>query len=227
MHFEGGIPVMPSGLGHHIDTSDLRPNALRAIIKGFVQIGDGAGLTLTFESFGFNHGLPFDADLVFDVRCLPNPHYDPALRPLTGLDAPVMAFLGADAEVQRMIADIGNFVDSWLPTYVRDNRSYLTVAIGCSERAGGRIALSLAGATGKDQRSFHRQVPVLRRRPAFRQEHPECQLVDHDRSGQPVRRQALRLRPDDQGTPRGQGIGPNWSSPPPTRPRARNTTSSR
>lgn len=121
-----------AGLGHHIDTSDLRPNALRAIIKDFVQIGDGAGLTLMFESFGFKHGLPLDADLVFDVRCLPNPHYDPALRPLTGLDAPVMAFLGADAEVQRMIADIGNFVDAWLPAYVRDNRSYLTVAIGCT-----------------------------------------------------------------------------------------------
>lgn len=121
-----------AGLGHHIDTSDLRPNSLRAIIKDFVQIGDGAGLTLMFESFGFKHGLPLDADLVFDVRCLPNPHYDPVLRPLTGLDAPVMAFLGADAEVQRMIADIGNFVDAWLPGYVRDNRSYLTVAIGCT-----------------------------------------------------------------------------------------------
>jgi UPF0042 nucleotide-binding protein len=121
-----------AGLGHHIDTSDLRPNALRAVIKDFVKIGDGAGLTLMFESFGFKHGLPLDADLVFDVRCLPNPHYDPALRPLTGLDAPVMAFLGADAEVQRMITDIGNFVDAWLPAYVRDNRSYLTVAIGCT-----------------------------------------------------------------------------------------------
>jgi UPF0042 nucleotide-binding protein len=120
-----------AGLGHHIDTSDLRPNALRAFVKDFVQDGDGAGL-LMFESFGFKHGLPMDADLVFDVRCLPNPHYDPALRPQTGLDADVIAFLGADAEVRRMIDDVGNFVDRWLPAYVRDNRSYLTVAIGCT-----------------------------------------------------------------------------------------------
>jgi UPF0042 nucleotide-binding protein len=121
-----------ASLGHHIDTSDLRPNALRAFVKDFVQLGDGSGLTLMFESFGFKHGLPMDADLVFDVRCLPNPHYDPVLRPQTGLDADVIAFLGANAEVQRMIGDVGNFVDQWLPAYVRDNRSYLTVAIGCT-----------------------------------------------------------------------------------------------
>jgi UPF0042 nucleotide-binding protein len=121
-----------AGLGHHIDTSNLRPNGLRAFVKDFVQVGDGSGLTLMFESFGFKHGLPMDADLVFDVRCLPNPHYDPALRPQTGLDADVIAFLGADAEVGRMIGDIGDFVSKWLPAYVRDNRSYLTVAIGCT-----------------------------------------------------------------------------------------------
>jgi UPF0042 nucleotide-binding protein len=121
-----------AGLGHHIDTSDLRPNGLRAFVKDFVQDGDGAGLTLMFESFGFKHGLPMDADLVFDVRCLPNPHYDPALRPQTGLDADVIAFLSSNAEVRRMIGDIGDFVAKWLPAYVRDNRSYLTVAIGCT-----------------------------------------------------------------------------------------------
>jgi UPF0042 nucleotide-binding protein len=121
-----------AGLGHHIDTSDLRPNGLRAFVKDFVQLGDGSGLTLMFESFGFKHGLPLDADLVFDVRCLPNPYYDPALRPQTGLDADVIAFLGANAEVRRMTDDIGNFLAQWLPAYVRDNRSYLTVALGCT-----------------------------------------------------------------------------------------------
>jgi UPF0042 nucleotide-binding protein len=121
-----------ASLGHHIDTSDLRPNALRSIVKDFIDLDENSGLTLMFESFGFKYGLPLDADLVFDVRCLPNPHYDPVLRPLTGLDAPVSAFLGADAEVRRMIADTGNFVATWLPAYVRDNRSYLTVAIGCT-----------------------------------------------------------------------------------------------
>jgi UPF0042 nucleotide-binding protein len=121
-----------ASLGHHIDTSNLRPHALRAFVKDFVELGDGAGLTLMFESFGFKHGLPMDADLVFDVRCLPNPHYDPLLRPLTGLDGDVIAFLDGDPNVQRMVADVGRFVGDWLPDYIRDNRSYLTIALGCT-----------------------------------------------------------------------------------------------
>lgn len=119
-------------LGHHIDTSYLRPNALRAFVKDFVDLSDGAGLTLMFESFGFKHGLPLDADLVFDVRCLPNPYYDPVLRPQTGLDHDVIAFLDGDANVVRMVNEIGDFLRSWLPAYIRDNRAYLTVAIGCT-----------------------------------------------------------------------------------------------
>jgi UPF0042 nucleotide-binding protein len=95
----------------------------------------GTGLTVLFQSFGFKHGIPLDADLVFDVRCLPNPHYDPVLRPLTGRDAKVIEFLEAEADAQRMLGDIGAFVERWLPFYLRDNRSYLTVAIGCT---GGR-----------------------------------------------------------------------------------------
>jgi len=121
-----------SGLGHHIDTSNLRPNALRAFIQDFAALPGGSGLTLLFESFGFKHGLPLDADLVFDVRCLPNPHYDPALRPLTGLDREVIDFLDAQGEVGRMLDDIHRFVADWLPAYIRDNRSYLTVALGCT-----------------------------------------------------------------------------------------------
>jgi UPF0042 nucleotide-binding protein len=120
-------------LGHRIDTSNLRPNALRAMIKDFAELDTtGGGLILLFESFGFKHGLPLDADLVFDVRCLPNPHYDPALRPLTGRDAPVCAFLEAQPEVQKMLADIARYLADWLPAYIRDNRSYLTVALGCT-----------------------------------------------------------------------------------------------
>ncbi len=121
-----------ASIGHHIDTSYLRPNALRASIKDFILMDTQHGLTLLFESFGFKHGLPLDADLVFDVRCLPNPHYDPALRPLTGLDAEVIAFLSAEADVSRMEEDIRRFIASWLPDYKRDNRVYLTVAIGCT-----------------------------------------------------------------------------------------------
>ena len=120
--------------GHHIDTSDLSPSTLRLWVKELLDLG-GSGFTLLFQSFGFKHGVPLDADMVFDVRCLPNPHYDPELRPLTGRDAPVIAFLRADASAQGMLDDIHNYVEKWLPCFVRDNRSYLTIAIGCT---GGR-----------------------------------------------------------------------------------------
>jgi UPF0042 nucleotide-binding protein len=120
------------GLGHRIDTSNLRANALRGFIKEFAALDEREGLTLLFESFGFKHGLPLDADLVFDVRCLPNPHYDPALRPLTGRDADVVAFLEGQPEVARMAEDIRRFIADWLPAYIRDNRAYLTVALGCT-----------------------------------------------------------------------------------------------
>lgn len=118
-------------LGHRIDTSDLNPNALRAWIKDFVDF-DRSRLTLLFQSFGFKHGIPLDADFVFDVRCLPNPHYDPLLRPLTGKDAAVAAFLESDASVQKMLGDIRRFVEDWLPCFIRDNRNYLTIALGCT-----------------------------------------------------------------------------------------------
>jgi len=120
-----------ANIGHHIDTSDLNANALRAWIKQFITL-DRARLTLLFESFGFKNGLPLDADLVYDVRCLPNPHYDPVLRPLTGRDQPVIDFLESTPVVQKMYADIRDFVEEWLPGFVADNRSYLTVAIGCT-----------------------------------------------------------------------------------------------
>jgi UPF0042 nucleotide-binding protein len=120
-----------ASIGHHIDTSDLNANALRAWIKQFISL-DRARLTLLFESFGFKNGLPLDADFVFDVRCLPNPHYDPVLRPFTGRDQPVIDFLDNTPLAQKMYTDIRDFVESWLPSFVADNRSYLTVAIGCT-----------------------------------------------------------------------------------------------
>ena len=116
---------------HRVDTSDLGPNTLRDWIKDFVGLPH-AGLTLLFESFGFKHGLPLNADLVFDARCLPNPNYDPRLRPLTGRDRPVIEFLGSDPAAKKMLEDIRRFVADWLPAFERDNRSYLTVAIGCT-----------------------------------------------------------------------------------------------
>lgn len=120
-----------SKVGHHVDTSELRTNALSQWIKQFIKL-DRARITLLFESFGFKHGVPLDADFVFDVRCLPNPYYTLQLRPLTGKDAPVIEFLESTPEAQQMYGDIRQFVERWLPRFIADSRSYLTVAIGCT-----------------------------------------------------------------------------------------------
>jgi UPF0042 nucleotide-binding protein len=121
-----------AGLGHHIDTSGLTAATLREWVRQFIEADPAEGLTLMFQSFGFKHGLPLDADFVFDVRCLPNPYYDLLLRPQTGRDTDVIEFLDGQPDVQRMREDIRRFVSSWLPAFVRDSRSYLTVAIGCT-----------------------------------------------------------------------------------------------
>jgi UPF0042 nucleotide-binding protein len=118
-------------LGHRIDTSDLSPSALRLWIKDLIQ-QDRSRITLLFQSFGFKHGIPLDADLVFDVRCLPNPHYVPELRPLTGRDQAVADYIKASPDAMAMLADISGFVENWLPCFIRDHRAYLTVAIGCT-----------------------------------------------------------------------------------------------
>ncbi len=118
-------------LGHVIDTSHLSANTLRGWVKEVVST-DHIGLTLLFTSFGFKHGIPLDADFVFDVRCLPNPHYDPNLRELTGRDTEVQSFLSAQDSVHEMLTDIRHYVEKWLPCFITDNRSYLTVAIGCT-----------------------------------------------------------------------------------------------
>jgi RNase adapter protein RapZ len=120
-----------AAISHQMDTSDQSANNLRAWIKDFLKL-DTSTFTLVFESFGFKHGIPMDADLVFDVRCLPNPHYDPMLRPLTGRDAPVIAFLQNHVSVQEMLEDIRAYVGKWLPAYIKDNRSYFTVGLGCT-----------------------------------------------------------------------------------------------
>ena len=142
-------------LGQHVDTSDLAPNALRAWIRDLVA-ADRKGLTLAFESFGFKQGIPLDADLVFDMRCLPNPFYDPKLRPLTGLDEPVVRFLDALPEAGRLLADIGDFIERWLPSFVRDNRASVTVALGCT--GGQHRSVWFAERLAK---RFQAQVPVL------------------------------------------------------------------
>jgi UPF0042 nucleotide-binding protein len=116
---------------HVIDTSGLKPVQLRDWMRDLIK-ADRPGLLMTLESFAYKQGAPRDADLVFDVRCLPNPHYDPELKPLTGLDAPVIQWLGGYPEVNDMINDIEWFVRKWLPRYTADTRNYLTIAIGCT-----------------------------------------------------------------------------------------------
>ncbi|MDP5009319.1 MAG: RNase adapter RapZ, partial [Glaciimonas sp.] len=128
---ERELLVDVEGLAHTIDTSNLSTNKLRRWIKDLIDTEE-ASLTLMFESFAFKHGVPLDADLVFDVRMLPNPHYDPLLRPFTGRDQPVAAFLSQQPQVADLLNDISAFVAKWLPSFKQDNRSYLTVAIGCT-----------------------------------------------------------------------------------------------
>jgi RNase adapter protein RapZ len=118
-------------LGHRMDTSGVTANTLRGWIKDWLKL-DRAQISLTFQSFGFKHGIPMDADLVFDARFLPNPFYDPALRPLTGRDEAVKAFLQNDLNVGHFIDDIVSFILRWLPSFARDNRAALTIAIGCT-----------------------------------------------------------------------------------------------
>ena len=116
---------------HVIDSSLIRSTQLQGYIKQLVA-APTTQLTLVFESFGFKRGIPLDADYVFDVRMLPNPHYDPVLRPLTGRDLPVTEFLKAQEDVRTMFKQIEAFLAHWLPRLAQDHRSYVTVAIGCT-----------------------------------------------------------------------------------------------
>ena len=149
-------------LGHVIDTSELSANKLRAWVKELADL-EHAPLTLFFESFAFKVGVPLDADFVFDVRAIPNPYYDLALRPLTGKDGPVIAFLDAQPSATEMLEDIRAFVAKWLPSFKTDNRSYLTVAVGCT---GGQhrsvyMAERLGAYFGQTERVIirHREQP--------------------------------------------------------------------
>jgi len=116
---------------HIIDTSLLRSSKLQGYIKSLIS-APATQLTLMFESFAFKRGIPVHADYVFDVRMLPNPHYEPALRPLTGRDAPVADWLAEHGAVEKMASQITDFMNTWLPDLNQDHRSYVTVAIGCT-----------------------------------------------------------------------------------------------
>jgi RNase adapter protein RapZ len=123
-----------AALAHRIDTSELQPRVLQNWIRDLLA-HDAGSLTLLFESFAYRDGIPLDADWVLDCRMLPNPHYDAQLRTFTGRDSAVAEYLGRDAAVQRWLEDVRALLSRWLPEIARENRSYVTVAIGCT---GGR-----------------------------------------------------------------------------------------
>ncbi len=115
-----------------IDTTHTTPYDLRQQVHDFAGSQEIEGLTLLFESFGFKHGTPLDADFVFDIRCLPNPYWDAELRKFTGLDEPVVKFLQQHPQVHQMFEDIRTFLKTWLPYFENEQRSYMTIAIGCT-----------------------------------------------------------------------------------------------
>ena len=115
-----------------VDTSTTNIHQLRDLIKARVDRVDNQSISIMFESFGFKHGVPINADFVFDIRCLPNPHWVPELRVLTGLDDAVINYLNEHQEVDEMFNDIMTFTEKWIPRFESDNRSYITIAIGCT-----------------------------------------------------------------------------------------------
>ena len=142
---------------HVLDTSLLRSSQLQGYVKALIS-APATQLTLVFQSFAFKRGVPLDADYVFDVRMLPNPHYESGLRQLTGLDQPVIDYLKAHEEVDEMRKQIEQFIKYWLQALVRDHRSYVTVAIGCTGGQHRSVYLveALAAAFGQQWRTLRR-----------------------------------------------------------------------
>jgi len=118
--------------GLNLDTSAMNVHELRSTIRARVLGRNAAGLSLLFLSFGYKRGVPVDSDMVFDLRVLPNPHWDPLLRPLTGRDSAVVAFLDQQPEVTEMFNDIYHMLNKWMPRFLANNRSYITVSLGCT-----------------------------------------------------------------------------------------------
>jgi UPF0042 nucleotide-binding protein len=130
-----------------IDTSSLNLHDLRDIVRDRVANHEQDTLALQFQSFGFKHGIPIDADMVYDLRCLPNPYWVSTLRGLTGLDQAVIDYLESESEVERMFNDIKDFLENWIPSFERSNRSYITIALGCT--GGQHRSVFLSEKLGK------------------------------------------------------------------------------
>lgn len=139
-----------------IDTSATNVHQLRDLIKDRVKKADNQSISIMFESFGFKHGVPINADFVFDIRCLPNPHWVPELRNLTGFDKAVSNYLDEYKEVEEMYNDIITFTDKWIPRFEADNRSYITIAIGCT--GGQHRSVYLVNKLAKMTKTKHNNV---------------------------------------------------------------------
>ncbi len=126
------LEPLATAAARRIDTSDTTPQELRGLVRDFAGREIGESLTLLFESFGYKHSVPRDADFVFDVRCLPNPHWENDLRQLSGLDPAVQTYLERSSNVREMISQIRGFLEYWLPAFQSEHRSYITVAVGCT-----------------------------------------------------------------------------------------------
>jgi UPF0042 nucleotide-binding protein len=144
-----------------VDTSNTHIYQLRELLRARLHETPREAMSLLFESFGFKNGMPADADFVFDVRCLPNPHWEPLLRPLTGLDQPVIEFLEGQPEVLAMIADLRRLLETWLPRFEASDRSYLTVAIGCT--GGQHRSVFIAEALARHFNGMRDYVTVRHR----------------------------------------------------------------
>jgi len=145
----------------YIDTSYTNLYQLSDLVKERVSSHIDSSMSILFESFGFKKGVPKDADFVFDVRCLPNPHWEPKLRPQTGLDQDVAQFLHQQEDVGLMYRDIKHFIDTWIPRFEAQNRSYMTVAIGCT--GGQHRSVYMAQKLADEYREHHANVTIHHR----------------------------------------------------------------
>ncbi len=133
---EGGLlESISNRADHYIDTSSTTLHELRDQVRRWAGDGCAEAPALQFQSFGFKHGVPVDSDFVFDARCLPNPYWHEELRPMTGRDQPIIDFLSSDPMVGQVCSELIDFIETWLPRFSHDNRSYITIAVGCT---GGR-----------------------------------------------------------------------------------------
>lgn len=144
-----------------IDSSEMSLHDLRDTIKTRLVDKQGTGLSIQFQSFGFKHRIPSDADLVYDIRILPNPHWDPALRSLTGLDQAVIDFLNGQEMVDSMFGDISHYLEKWLPAYQESNRSYITIAIGCT--GGQHRSVYMAERLAKHFSQSYKNIQIRHR----------------------------------------------------------------